>query len=270
MKFDREQGKRFYAWYIKISRELFRILKPGGYFFSFSSPRLYHRMATAIDDAGFEIRDTFIWLYTQNQAKAMGLNHFIDKMNSDEQEKIKIKEKLNGWKTPQIKSCFEPIVMAQKPTEGTYLNNILKHNVGLVNTETLLGENMYPANVVTTDNINEMIDRVFLIPKPTKKEKGYNNDHKTVKPLAICEYLLKLTVFSKNAVILDPFIGSGTTAIAAKKLGKNYIGIDSNKKYVEIAEARLKQIEDNNVNNLTSKKSRKQDLNLIIPFSNIY
>jgi site-specific DNA-methyltransferase (adenine-specific) len=243
MKFDREQGKRFYSWYSDISKEIFRILKPGGFFFSFSSPRLYHRMASAIDDAGFEIRDAFMWLYTQNQAKAMGVDHFIKKMNIDEKTKEKIREKLNGWKTPQIKSCFEPIAMAQKPADQTYLNNMLKHEVGLLNTNVRIGDNMYPANVFTIDSINELIDRAFLLPKPTKKERGEFNDHRTVKPLAICEYLIKLSAFSKNAVVLDPFIGSGTTAVAAKKLGKNYIGIDANEKYVKIAEKRLKEID---------------------------
>ena len=82
------------------------------------------------------------------------------------------------------------------------------------------------------------------MPEPTKKEKGEYNDHKTVKPLAICEYLIKLSAFSKNAAILDPFIGSGTTAIAAKKLGKNYIGIDTNEKYVKISEKRLKELDN--------------------------
>lgn len=244
MKFDREQGKRFYAWYLDISKEIFRILKPGGFFFSFSSPRLYHRMASAVDDAGFEIRDTFIWLYTQNQVKAMSVNHFIEKMNIDEKAKEKIKAKLNGWKTPQIKSCFEPIAMAQKPTDQTYLNNMLKHEVGMFNTNVKIGDNMYPANVFTIESINELIDKAFLLPKPTKKEKGEYNDHKTVKPLAICEYLIKLSVFSKNAIVLDPFVGSGTTAVAAKKLGINYIGIDANEKYVKISEKRIRELEE--------------------------
>ena len=244
MKFDREQGKKFYAWYLKISSEIFRILKPGGFFFSFSSPRLYHRMASAIDDAGFEIRDAFMWLYTQNQAKAMSVDHFINKMNTDEKTKEKIKEKLNGWKTPQIKTCFEPIAMAQKPTDQTYLNNMLKHEVGMFNTNVKIGDNMYPANVFTVDSINELIDKTFLLPKPTKKEKGEYNDHKTVKPLAICEYLIKLSAFADDAVILDPFVGSGTTAVAAKKLGKNYIGIDANEKYVKISERRLKELDE--------------------------
>lgn len=257
MKFDREQGKRFYAWYLDISKEIFRVLKPGGFFFSFSSPRLYHRMASAIDDAGFEIRDAFMWLYTQNQAKAMGVDHFIKKMNIDEKAKEKIKEKLNGWKTPQIKSCFEPIAMAQKPTDKTYLNNMLKYDVGMFNTNVKIGDNMYPANVFTIDSINELIDRAFLLPKPTKKEKGEYNDHKTVKPLAICEYLINLSAFSKNAVVLDPFMGSGTTAVAAKKLGKNYIGIDANEKYVKISERRIKEMNEKPDLFKTEKAERK-------------
>lgn len=259
MRFEREQGKRFYNWYLEVSKEVFRILKPGGFFFSFSSPRLYHRMACAIDDSGFEIRDAFIWLYTQNQAKAMGLNHLINRMEIDQRAKNKIKEKLDGWKTPQIKSCFEPIAMAQKPVDQTYLNNMLKHDIGLFNTEVKIGNNMYPANVFTVDSINELIDRTFLLPKPTKKEKGEYNIHKTVKPLAICEYLIKLSAFSKDAVVLDPFVGSGTTAVAAKKLGKGYIGIDSNHEYVKIAEKRLKELDDSHKIDLFFKERQKQE-----------
>lgn len=259
MKFEREQGKRFYNWYLEISEEVFRVLKPGGFFFSFSSPRLYHRMACAIDDVGFEIRDAFIWLYTQNQAKAMGLGHLINKMEIDKRAKSKIKEKLDGWKTPQIKSCFEPIAMAQKPVDQTYLNNMLKYDVGLFNTEVKIGNNMYPANVFTVDSINELIDRTFLLPKPTKKEKGEYNTHKTVKPLAICEYLIKLSAFSKDAVVLDPFVGSGTTVVAAKKLGKNYIGIDSNHEYVRIAEKRLREIDDAQKTDLFHSERQKQN-----------
>jgi len=149
--------------------------------------------------------------------------------------------------------------MAQKPTDQTYLNNMLKHEVGMFNTNVKIGDNMYPANVFTIDSINELIDRAFLLPKPTKKEKGEYNDHKTVKPLAICEYLIKLSAFSKNAVVLDPFIGSGTTAVAAKKLGKNYIGIDANEKYVKISERRIKELEEKpDLFKIIEKEERKK------------
>lgn len=241
MKFDREQGKRFYDWYLKISKELFRVLKPGGFFFSFSSPRLYHRMTSAIDDAGFEIRDSFLWIYTQNQAKAMGLDHFIRKLDVDEKIKEEIKKKLKNWKTPQIKSCFEPIAMAQKPTSGTFLNNVLQYEVGLFNINVKIGDNMFPSNVLSIDSMGESLDRYFLIPKPSQEEKGKFNGHQTVKPVSLCEYIIKLATYSKNAVVLDPFIGSGTTAIAAQNLGKNFIGIDINSEYVKIARQRITQ-----------------------------
>ncbi|MDI6800951.1 MAG: site-specific DNA-methyltransferase [Thermodesulfovibrionales bacterium] len=242
MKFDREQGKNFYKWYYKISKEILRVLKPGGFFFSFSSPRLYHRMVCAIDDIGFFIRDSFIWLYTQNQPKAMSLNHFIDKLNENEQTKTNLKKQLLGWKTPQIKSCFEPIVMAQKEPEGTFLENFRKYKVGLLNTDVKIGQDMFPANVVSTDTINEVVDKCFLISKPDKKEKGNFNIHKTVKPLSLCEHIIKLTTYSDEAVVLDPFCGSGTTLVAAKILGRKFIGIDINKEYIEIAKLRIEEM----------------------------
>jgi len=239
MKFDRNQGVRFYDWYLKISTEIFRVLKDGGFYFSFSSPRLYHRMASAVDDAGFEIRDCFLWVYTQNQMKAMSLNHFIEKMAITKKEKEAIKKRFEGWKTPQIKSSFEPIVMAQKPTNGTYLKNFIESEVGLLNTNIKVGDNMYPSNVLTVEGISEVMDKYFLISKPHKEKQADFNTHMTVKPLELCEHLIKLSAYSPNAIILDPFIGSGTTAVAAKKLGKNYIGIDVNSEYVELAKKRL-------------------------------
>ncbi len=242
MKFDKEQGKNFYNWYSKVSMQILRVLKPGGFFFSFSSPRLYHRMVSAIDDAGFLIRDCFIWLYTQNQPKAMSLNHFIDRLKESEETKDSLKKQLRGWKTPQIKSCFEPIVMAQKEPEGTFLENFRKYNVGLINTNIKIGEDMFPSNVISTDEINSLVDRCFLISKPDKREKGEFNTHKTVKPLSLCEHIIKLTTYSNKAVVLDPFCGSGTTLVAAKKLGRNFIGIDINKEYIEIAKLRIEKM----------------------------
>lgn len=241
MVFNKKQGLEFYNWFKHISTEILRVLKPGAFFFSFSSPRLSHRLVSAIDDSGFDIRDNFIWLYTKNQPKAMSLNHFIDKMEISKNEKDALKVHFKGWKTPQIKSCYEPIVMAQKPVDGTFLNTFIEYGTGLINTEVKVGQNMFPSNVMTIENINEIIDKYFLINKPMKSEKGSDNRHKTVKPVELCKHIIKLTCFNKDAVVLDPFVGSGTTAVAAKSLGLNYIGIDINPEYIEIAESRLAQ-----------------------------
>ncbi len=71
--------------------------------------------------------------------------------------------------------------------------------------------------------------------EPSKK-----NVHPTVKPIKLMEYLIKL-VTPKNAIILDPFLGSGTTAIACIKLGRQFIGIEKEAEYIAIANARIKK-----------------------------
>ena len=81
--------------------------------------------------------------------------------------------------------------------------------------------------------------KIFLISKPSKKEKGKINTHITVKPIKLIEHLIRL--FSKKgSLVLDPFLGSGTTALACKNSERNCIGIEINKEYYEIA---LKRVE---------------------------
>jgi len=69
------------------------------------------------------------------------------------------------------------------------------------------------------------------------------NYHPTVKPIALMEYLIKLVSVNK-AVVLDPFIGSGTTAIACKQLNRNYIGFEISKEYCDIANKRLQSTQE--------------------------
>lgn len=75
-----------------------------------------------------------------------------------------------------------------------------------------------------------------------KHDTKMSNFHPTVKPLKLMSYLITLGSREKD-IVLDPFVGSGTTCIAAKQLGRKYIGIEREAEYVEIAEARLKHTE---------------------------
>ena len=242
MKFDRNQSKKFYDFYSKVSHEIYRIIKPGGAFISFSSPRLYHSMTMAIEDAGFEIRDMLGWIYTQSQVKAFSQNHIIDNdklLTSD--EKIKLKQQCNNWKTPQLKPAIEPMCLAVKPIQKRYIDNFQKYGTGLMNTsdETKTGDGYFPSNIITTEEIDDTLDKVFLVSKPTKIEKKVYNTHLSVKPVNLISHLIKL--FTKeNAIILDPFIGSGTTAIACINSNRRYIGFDINKEYIDISENRIK------------------------------
>lgn len=241
MKFDRNQSKQFYEFYAKVSAELFRVLKPGGAFLSFSSPRLYHSMTMAIEDAGFEIRDMLGWIYTQSQVKAFSQDHIIDKDKSlSPDEKEALKETCRGWKTPQLKPAIEPICLAFKPLEGRFIDNFAKYGVGLMNTsdDVKVGDGFFPSNIITTDTIDSTMDRVFLVSKPSKAEKGDFNTHLSVKPVQLISHLIKL--FSKeDAIVLDPFLGSGTTAVAAIQNNRKIIGCDINEEYINITEQRL-------------------------------
>ena len=144
-----------------------KVLKPGGYLLAFGGSRTYHRIACAIEDAGFEIRDTIMWLYGSGFPKSMNIGLAIDKKNGVESEvvgerkqsgaKFKLTQELidnggfndpnrtsfaikkasnewDGWGTA-LKPSFEPIIMARKPFKGSCVDNVLKYGVGGLNVD---------------------------------------------------------------------------------------------------------------------------------------
>jgi DNA modification methylase len=80
--------------------------------------------------------------------------------------------------------------------------------------------------------------RFFYCPKVSKSERGEDNTHPTVKPQELMKYLCRL-VTPKGGTLLDPFMGSGSTGMAAKDEGFKFIGIEREKEYFEIAEKRI-------------------------------
>lgn len=225
MKFDPAQGKNFQRFMEQVSLEAFRILKPGGFFISFSQARLYHRLGVAVEDAGFEIRDMLGWVY-EGQAKAFSQEHFVRKNKAlTALEKDSIIQRLAGRKTPQLKPCIEPMTLAQKPRIGTFVENWLEHETGLVDTSQSL-DGKFPGNLMQ-------------VPKPRKKEKGEGNTHLTVKPIALIEHLVRL--FSKEGqTVLDPFTGSGSHGVAAVNAGRSFLGFELERVHVRTSAIRLK------------------------------
>jgi len=242
MKFDKSQVKNLYDFYLDLSKLLFQKMKPGAYFLSFSSPRLYHAIAMSCEIAGFEIRDMINWNYTQSMPKGMSVSHIIEKMKISEEEKARLKDEYKDFKTPQIRSCFEPICVAMKPIHKmTFIQNELKFSTGLLDFSQKVGieNDRVPANIITTEEYNEIYDKNFLVSKPSKSERGENNSHITVKPVALMEHLIKL--FSKKgALVVDPFLGSGTTALACKNTQRKCLGTELNAEYYEICLDRCK------------------------------
>ena len=150
----------------------FEVLKPGGHLLAFSGSRTYHRMAVAIEDAGFEIRDQVMWLYGSGFPKSMNVGKIIDKklrgvgigksdpkspLHGTKRQKIDgsnakhdmsplyktqnveyeyehdISKQWDGWGTA-LKPAHEPLVLARKPlSEKSVVDNVLKHRTGGIN-----------------------------------------------------------------------------------------------------------------------------------------
>ena len=153
------------AFTTELWKEVYRTLKPGGYLLSFSASRNYHRMAVAIEDSGFEIRDQIMWIYGSGFPKSLNIGKQIDKKlgnkrislgkyktpdggqelstynnwkDSTVQERrwpevTKGDSEWEGWGTA-LKPAHEPICMARKPiSEKSVADNVLKHGTGGIN-----------------------------------------------------------------------------------------------------------------------------------------
>lgn len=85
--------------------------------------------------------------------------------------------------------------------------------------------------------------RFFYVAKASKSDRGEGNTHPTVKPIKLMEYLIKL-ITPPNGIVLDPFMGSGSTGVAAKRLGFGFVGVELSPEYFEIAKQRIEGVKD--------------------------
>src|SRR5699024_7338203 len=142
------------------AEECLRVLKPGGHLLAFGGTRTWHRLAVAIEDAGFEIRDSVMWLYGSGFPKSHDVGKAIDKAAGAEREVVGYSQgrssaihgggqsvgkpdpittpatdaakQWDGWGTA-LKPAVEPIVAARKPFKGTVAANVLEHGTGALN-----------------------------------------------------------------------------------------------------------------------------------------
>jgi DNA modification methylase len=343
--------------------ECLRVLKPGGYLLSFSATRTYHRMAVAIEDSGFEIRDMIEWVYGSGFPKSLNIGKAVDKLQGNERVfshknpanrpyNLAKGETSTGWQSPPrpdktkgtsefegkgtaLKPAHEPICMARKPlAEKTVAENVLKYGTGGINIDgsrvdfvseedknsakpqgNMEGVQIYkgqsqsesktinlgfkqnsqgrfPANLIH-DNSEEVREcfpneserffkSIIYQAKASKSERNKGcedmtnnkpmyeshrpnyentkgietpyagtgrtgnlnqNNHPTVKPVALMEYLIKM-VTPTNGIVLDPFMGSGSTGVACVLNDFKFVGMDLDKDYCEIARARIEGVKE--------------------------
>ena len=107
--------RAFQEWCERWAAECLRVLKPGGRMLAFGGSRTWHRLAAAIEDAGFEIRDSIAWLYGSGFPKSKNLDG-----------------EWEGWGTA-LKPAFEPVVVGRKQLAGTVAATVLAHGTGALN-----------------------------------------------------------------------------------------------------------------------------------------
>jgi|ERR1700761_23663 len=286
---DDDKGGRdqWIAWMTDVMKECLRVMKPGAHGLVWALPRTSHWTATALENAGFEVRDVITHLFGSGFPKSHNIAKAIETAEAKQWE---------GWGTA-LKPASEHWILVRKPcSEKTVAKNVLKHGVGGINIdECRIGSNpgysypngaggssfsvgkgtdgtrtipvqstqgRFPANLVLSHSehctdtecdqecaikrLDEQsgilkqggASRFFYCAKASKADKGSENTHPTVKSTKLMQYLIKL-ITPPNGVVLDPFMGSGSTGVAATELKFEFIGIEKEPEYHEIALKRV-------------------------------
>jgi DNA modification methylase len=151
----------YQSWCLEWATELFRVMRPGAFLMAFGGTRTYHRLACAIEDAGFEIRDQFAWVYGSGFPKSRDASKAIDQELGAVREVVGVNPTFRAMQadasaynlqrnpnitapaTPEaaawsgfgtaVKPSWEPIVLARKPMVGNLAQNLLKHGCGALN-----------------------------------------------------------------------------------------------------------------------------------------
>lgn len=212
---NRENTINYDKWIEQWGNELFRILKPGAFIMVFNSSRTVAHIQVSLENVGFYARDILVWKRNSGIPKGLNYAKKLEKMG------IENSEYWYGWHSC-LRNEWEGIALLQKPLQNNYFETFQKFGVGLLKAQ----------------ERDSFLSNIF---QGIKKEKDDDfNTHPTVKPLDLIEKLITLSIpKSEENIIIDPFNGSGTTTLAAKKCGIHFIGIDKVQEYVDIANKRL-------------------------------
>jgi site-specific DNA-methyltransferase (adenine-specific) len=293
----------------ELWKEVYRVMKAGAHGLVFAGSRTQDLMTLSLRLAGFEVRDTLMWLYGSGFPKSHNVSKGIDKEKGLERELVGYRkaaggrsgatvsvgehlikygqqipitapaspesEQWQGWGTA-LKPAYEPVILIRKPLEGTVAKNVLKHGTGAINIDacrieasdapegrsrhggglmqgasfqmpdsrSTIPAGRHPANVILDEDIADLLgdkQRFFYCSKTSPQERHAGVDrnvHPTVKPIDLMRYLCRL-ITPPQGVVLDPFAGSGSTGCAAVLEGFEFIGIEREEEYAEIAQQRV-------------------------------
>ena len=203
---SRRGAVRYQQWCYEWAKEVWRVLKPGAMLLAFCSPRLYHRQACAIEDAGFQILDQIQYIFGSGFPKSHNISKAIDRLFGAEREIVgpnpnragrrnwnetpknitlpatRRAVDWDGWGTG-LKPSNEPIVLSRKPiAEKSIARNVLRYETGGINIDACrIGEQeRFPSNTIIDEDVAELLGdkaKFFYAPKVNKKERNAGCEH---------------------------------------------------------------------------------------------
>ncbi len=202
---DRNIGKEYEDWCRSWAAMIVPKMKSGASAFVFGARRTIHHVVNAFEDSGFLLKDILAWKKESAHHRAQRLSIVLQRRGLKDEA-----EAWQGWRLGNLAPTYEPIAWFMKPYKigGTIADNVLEHGVGAMNIAECQISGTNPTNILEF-GFQPYEQRV----------------HEAQKPLQLVEFLIRLTT-REGQVVLDPFIGSGTTAIAALRLNRHFIGFE--------------------------------------------
>ena len=260
----------------ELWEKVYQAIKQGGHLLSFFGSRTYHRGVIPIEDVGFEIRDQLMWLYGSGFPKSYNIGKKIEEYEGWGTALKPAHEPIVMARKPFKGSVAENVLehgtgginideCLVGGEQGRFPANVMHDGSDVVkdifpdtkpagNKSAFTNKNLeYNATSYKLSNyknpkiqgdIGGSASRYFYCAKASKKDREGGNNHPTVKPTELMRYLCRL-VTPKDGVILDPFMGSGSTGKGALLEGFEFIGIEMDREYFDIACARLESVQKN-------------------------
>ena len=203
---DRNIGREYEDWCRSWAQMVFPKLKNGSSVLLFGARRTIHRVVNAFEDSGLLLKDMLAWKKKSAFHRAQRVSVVFEKRGL-----ATAAEKWRGWRLGNLAPMFEPIVWLTKPycIGGTIADNVLEHGVGAMNTAACERRGIGATNV---------LEFAFM--------EGERRIHEAQKPVGLVSFLIELTT-REGQTVLDPFMGSGTTAVAAKRLNRRFVGFEA-------------------------------------------
>ncbi|NDJ76845.1 MAG: site-specific DNA-methyltransferase [Chloroflexi bacterium] len=214
---DRDIPREYQAWCTRWADLVYPKLKEGASLFVFGARRTLHRAIVALEDSGFLLKDILAWTKPHAYHRAQRLSVVLERRGLQADAL-----RWQGWRLGNLAPMWEPVAWLFKPYHHTVTDAVLEGEVGAVNSAACATNGKLPGNV---------LDFWFEPDEPRL--------HETQKPVRLLEFLITLTTCPGH-VVLDPFVGSGSTAIACHNLDRRCIGFEIDPATADRARQRLR------------------------------